>query len=38
VPQHRPLGSVNRTRRVVYQTVSELRRRFNDVSLQEPAE
>jgi Catalase len=37
VPQHRPLGSVNRTRRVVYQTVSELRRHFNDVSLQEPA-
>jgi hypothetical protein len=30
LPQHRPLGAVNRARRVVYQTIAELRRRLND--------
>jgi hypothetical protein len=30
LPQHRPLGAVNRTRRVVYQTIAELRRNLND--------
>lgn len=32
---HRPLGTVNRMRRVVYQIISELRFEMNDVSLQE---
>jgi hypothetical protein len=36
LPQHRPLGSVNRIRRVVYKTISSLRRELNNVSLQEP--
>jgi hypothetical protein len=32
---HRPLGTVNRMRRLVYQVISELRFEMNDVSLQE---
>lgn len=32
---HRPLGTVNRMRRVVYEIISELRFEMNDVSLQE---
>jgi hypothetical protein len=36
LPQHRPLGSVNRIRRVVYKTISTLRRELNHVSLNEP--
>jgi hypothetical protein len=36
LPQHRPLGSVNRIRRVVYKTISSLRRELNNVSLKEP--
>jgi hypothetical protein len=37
LPQHRPLGAVNRVRRVVYQTISELRRKLNDSTFHEPA-
>ena len=29
---HRPLGSINRARRVVYHGISELRRRVNGIS------
>jgi hypothetical protein len=36
LPQHRPLGCVNRTRRIVYEATSELRRRRNGAALQEP--
>jgi hypothetical protein len=36
LPQHRPIGSINRARRVVYETTSELRRRLNGVSPHEP--
>ena len=36
LPAHEPLGSVNRTRRVVYQTVSTLRHRLNGVPPHEP--
>ena len=36
LPQHRPLGGVNRIRRVVYKTISSLRRELNNVSLKEP--
>jgi hypothetical protein len=32
LPAHRPLGSINRARRVVYHSISELRRRVNGVS------
>jgi catalase len=35
VEAHRPLGTVNRMRRLVYQIISELRFEMNDVSLQE---
>ena len=38
LPQHRPLGGVNRIRRLVYSTISELRRELNGVSLREPSE
>jgi hypothetical protein len=38
LPQHRPIGSINRTRRVVYETTSALRRRLNGVPPQEPIE
>lgn len=31
LPVHRPLGSINRARRLVYHTISELRRRVNSV-------
>jgi hypothetical protein len=31
LPVHRPLGSINRARRVVYHAISELRRRVNGV-------
>jgi len=31
LPEHRPLGSVNRTRRTVYQAVSRLRHDLNGV-------
>ena len=36
LPQHRPLGGVNRIRRVVYKKISTLRRELNNVSLKEP--
>lgn len=36
--QHRPLGGVNRIRRVVYKTISNLRRGLNGVSSTEPTE
>lgn len=32
LPVHRPLGSINRARRVVYHAISELRRRVNGVT------
>jgi hypothetical protein len=34
--EHRPLGGINRARRVVYQTISDLRHELNGVSQQEP--
>jgi len=36
LPEHRPLGSVNRTRRTVYQVVSRLRHDLNGVVSREP--
>jgi hypothetical protein len=36
LPQHRPLGSINRVRRVIYQTISELRHKLNDTQIKEP--
>lgn len=36
LPEHRPLGAINRARRVVYQAISELRHRLNGVSPAEP--
>jgi hypothetical protein len=38
LPQHRPIGSLNRTRRVVYEATSSLRRSLTGVSLKEPAD
>jgi len=38
LPQHRPLGSVNRTRRVVYSAIAGLRRELNGAPMREPAE
>jgi Catalase len=37
LPQHRPLGSVNRIRRVVYQTISKLRHELNGTAPREPS-
>ena len=37
LPQHRPLGAINRVRRVVYQTISELRHNLNGTQPREPA-
>jgi len=36
LPQHRPLGAINRARRVIYQTISELRHKLNGTQLEEP--
>jgi hypothetical protein len=36
LPEHRPLGNMNRTRRVVYEMVSEFRRTTNGVAREEP--
>lgn len=37
LPQHRPLGAVNRIRRLVYQTISRLRHDLNKAPRQEPS-
>ncbi len=37
LPEHRPLGGVNRVRRVVYQSISELRHRMNGTEPHEPS-
>lgn len=37
LPEHRPLGNTNRTRRVVYETISKLRHKLNEVPREEPA-
>ena len=36
LPEHRPLGSVNRMRKVIYAHISRVRREANGASLQEP--
>jgi len=36
VPAHRPLGGINRVRRIVYETVSALRHQLNGAPRQEP--
>jgi hypothetical protein len=36
LPEHRPLGGVNRIRRVVYEVISELRHSLNGVPRREP--
>jgi hypothetical protein len=36
LPEHKPLGLVNRTRKTVYLRISELRHRLNRTSLEEP--
>jgi len=36
LPKHRPLGSNNRTRRVIYEAISEFRRKANEVPREEP--
>ncbi len=35
-PEHRPLGGVNRVRRIVYEQVSKLRHRLNQAPREEP--
>ncbi|KAF9154565.1 hypothetical protein BG015_000548 [Linnemannia schmuckeri] len=37
LPDHRPLGSVNRTRKVVYERISRVRDEMNSVPRQEPS-
>ena len=36
LPEHKPLGAVNRIRRVVYASVSKLRHQHNGVARREP--
>ncbi|KAK9762749.1 hypothetical protein K7432_011216 [Basidiobolus ranarum] len=36
LPEHRPLGSLNRTRKVVYERISRVRNEMNSVPRQEP--
>jgi hypothetical protein len=37
LPEHRPLGGVNRVRKVVYQAISEMRHRLNGTKPHEPS-
>ncbi|MBU6452576.1 MAG: catalase family protein [Cyanobacteria bacterium REEB67] len=37
LPEHQPLGGINRTRRVVYETISRLRHTVNGVMRKEPS-
>lgn len=37
LPEHRPLGGINRARKVAYQALSKLRHERNDVPVQEPS-
>ena len=37
LPEHRPLGGINRLRRVVYETISSVRHELNGARPQEPA-
>ncbi len=36
LPEHRPMGAINRTRRIVYQAISEFRHKRNQVPRKEP--
>ncbi|HEX9509837.1 MAG TPA: hypothetical protein VF939_05110 [Puia sp.] len=36
LPEHRPLGCLNRVRKIVYERVSRVRREMNKVPIQEP--
>ncbi|MEQ8672047.1 MAG: catalase family protein [Aggregatilineales bacterium] len=36
LPEHRPLGGINRARKVVYEAISEFRHRLNGVERREP--
>lgn len=36
LPEHRPLGNINRTRRAVYDTISDLRHMLNEAPREEP--
>ncbi|MBY0574131.1 MAG: catalase family protein [Undibacterium sp.] len=36
LPEHRPLGGINRTRRVVYEIISQFRHAYNQVERKEP--
>ncbi len=38
IPAHRPLGGINRVRRVVYETISRLRHELNGVPRSEPTD
>ncbi|HEY9664884.1 MAG TPA: catalase family protein, partial [Allocoleopsis sp.] len=38
LPEHRPLGSMNRSRRPIYTAIAEFRRKTNNVSLDEPTQ
>ena len=37
LPEHQPLGSINRSRLVIYEVISEFRRKTNGVTTEEPA-
>lgn len=36
LPEHRPLGGINRSRKLVYETISSFRHQYNHVARQEP--
>lgn len=38
LPEHRPLGNINRTRRLVYDAISQLRHQLNAAPREEPTE
>jgi hypothetical protein len=36
LPEHRPLGAINRARKIIYERISRVRRKMNFPDLQEP--
>jgi len=37
LPEHRPLGGINRVRRAVYESLAELRHTLNEIPQEEPS-
>ena len=38
LPEHRPLGGINRARKVIYHAISSFRHEYNHIAMQEPSD